>query len=115
MLKLLFTFALSLQALHSQELIFRQVADTKTDTYVEVMSLFSHPSLGGYHPVRVIIANNQKIPHKVFLNFKDSNGYGDALSTTSSYSFFAAPGKTVTNDILVPLGAQNGVTSYQSL
>ena len=104
-----------LLAASAQEVIFRQVSDTKTDTHVEVTSLFSHPSLGGYLPVRVLIANNQKVPHKIFLSFKDATNYNDQTSTTSSYSFVAPAGKTVSQDILVPLTAQNGTAHYQRL
>ena len=104
-----------LQAASAQEVIFRQVADTKTDTHVEVTSLFSHPSLGGYLPVRVLVANNQPIPHKIFLDFKDATDYQDEISTSSSYSFSAPAGRTVSQDILVPLSAQNGTVSYQEL
>ena len=100
---------------NAQEVIFRQVADTKTDTHVEVTSLFSHPSLGGYLPVRVLVANNQTIPHKIFLNFEDTSNYGGEFSTSSSYSFLAPAGRTVSQDILVPLAAQNGSASYGEL
>ena len=99
----------------AQETLFRQVADTKTDTHVEVTSLFSEPSLGGYHPVRVFIANNQKIPHTVRIDFKDSTNYNDALSTSSSFSFVAPPNRSVTSDILVPLSPQNGTIIYHNL
>ena len=99
----------------AQQTLFRQVADTRTDTHVEVLSLFSHPSLGGYMPIRIVIANNQKIPHKIFLNFKDSNNYDEALSTSSEFSFAASPLKTSTYEILVPLGAQNGTLANHTL
>lgn len=108
--------ALALASLASaQETLFRQVADTKTDTHVEVTALFSKPSLGGYHPVRVFIANNQKIPHKVTLNFTDSTNYNGGLSTSSSFTFVAPANRSVTTDILVPLAPQNGTTNYHSL
>ena len=99
----------------AQEVLFRQVADTKTDTYVEVTALFSNPSLGGYHPVRVLVANNQLIPHNIFLSFTDSTDYNSSISTSSDFPFYAPPGKTVTYDILVPLSPQNGKGSYQVL
>jgi len=99
----------------AQEVLFRQVADTKTDTYVEATALFSNPSLGGYHPVRVVIANNQLIPHNIFLNFTDATDYNDSITTSSDFPFYAPPGKTVTYDILVPLSPQNGNSPYQSL
>ncbi len=106
---------LVLTPLRAQEVIFRQVFDTKTDTHVEVLSLFSNPSLGGYHPVRVVISNQQKIPHKIVLTFKDSTSYDDSLSTSSSYSFLAPPGDIITSDLLIPLSAQNGSLSYHAL
>jgi hypothetical protein len=105
----------SLCSLSAQETLFRQVADTKTDTHIEATALFSHPSLGGYHPVRITIANNQKIPHKVFLDFKDATNYRDGLSASSNFSFVAPPGKTIVADILVPLSAHNGDLSYHNL
>lgn len=111
---LAFFLALHLPS-RAQETLFRQVYDTKTDTHVEAVSLFSHPSLGGYMPVRIVIANNQQRPHSIFLSFKDSTNYDDALSTTSDFSFVVAPLKTSTYDILVPLGAQNGSITYHSL
>ncbi|MFK7851321.1 MAG: hypothetical protein AB8D78_10110 [Akkermansiaceae bacterium] len=99
----------------SQEIIIRQVADTKTNTYVEVTELFSHHSLGGYHPVRVVISNNQKIPHRILLKFSDQSDYGNSLSTASDFPLSAAAGKTVTYDLIVPLSAQNGNGGYQML
>ena len=72
MSRLLLALLLTLLPLHAQETLFRQVADTRTDTHIEATALFSSPSLGGFHPVRVTIVNNQKISHKVFLAFKDS-------------------------------------------
>ncbi|MEP2774382.1 MAG: hypothetical protein ABJQ29_15860 [Luteolibacter sp.] len=106
---------LLLPSASAQEVLFRQVFDTKTDTHVEATALFSSPSLGGYMPVRILIANRQKIPHKIFLDFKDSTSYSEALSTSSSYGFNAPPGKTIVTDILVPLSPQNGTVNYHSL
>lgn len=114
LLALFAPFAL-LYPLAAQEVLFRQVFDTKTDTHVEATALFSNPSLGGFMPVRVLVANRQKIPHKVYLNFKDSTSYNESLSTSSSFGFSAPPGKTITADILVPLTAHNGVLNYHSL
>lgn len=112
MIRIIFLYLTLASLANAQEVLFRQVADTKTDTHVEVTSLFSHPSLGGYLPIRVLVANNQAIPHKIFLNFKDSSSYSDKISTSSSYSFLAPAGRTVSQDILVPLAAQNGNVSY---
>ena len=107
---------LSLVSLASaQETLFRIVADTKTDTHVEATALFSKPSLGGYHPVRVFIANNQQIPHTITLNFKDSTNYNEGISTSSTFSFLAPPNRSITTDILVPLAPQNGTVNYHNL
>lgn len=109
----LFLLVLSASGI-AQETLFRQVADTKTDTHIEATALFSNPSLGGFHPVRITISNNQKIPHRVFLDFKDSTNYRDGITASSSFSFLAPPGKAVVTDILVPLAVQNGDSSYQT-
>jgi hypothetical protein len=109
MSRLLLALLISLLPLHAQVTLFRQVADTRTDTHIEATALFSSPSLGGFHPVRVTIVNNQKIPHKVFLDFKDSKGNGQTnISCTSSFSYVIPPGKTVVADILVPLAVHDG-------
>ena len=114
MSRLLLALLVSLLPLHAQETLFRQVADTKTDTHIEAMALFSHPSLGGFHPVRITISNNQKIPHRVFLDFTDKSNYSQGISASSSFSFEAPPGKVVVTDILVPLNVQNGDHNYPS-
>ncbi|MFM2197972.1 MAG: hypothetical protein RLZZ505_1404 [Verrucomicrobiota bacterium] len=114
MSRLLLALLVSLLPLHAQETLFRQVADTKTDTHIEAMALFSNPSLGGFHPVRITISNNQKIPHRVFLDFTDKTNYSQGISSSSSFSFEAAPGKVVVTDILVPLTVQNGDHNYPS-
>ena len=108
MSRLLLALLISLSSLHAQETLFRVVADTKTDTHIEATALFSNPSLGGYHPVRITISNNQKIPHKVFLNFNNISAYSQGISASSSFSFEAPPGDVVVRDILVPLTVQNG-------
>ncbi|MGJ8634525.1 MAG: hypothetical protein ACSHX7_11470 [Luteolibacter sp.] len=112
--KILLTLLATLTILPAQELMFRQVADTETDSHVELTSLFSQPSLGGYLPVRVTIANNQKIPRKIYLDFKDSNNYDDSISTSSDFSFLAKPFTTTTYDIIVPLAPYNGAVNYNS-
>jgi len=114
MSRLLLALLVSLLPLHAQETLFRQVADTKTDTHIEATALFSHPSLGGFHPVRITISNNQKIPHRVFLDFADKSNYSQGISASSSFSFEAPPGKVVVTDILVPLAVQNGDHNYPS-
>ena len=62
MSRLILTLLTLLTPLAAQEVLFRQVFDTKTDTHIEATALFSSPSLGGYMPVRILIANRQKIP-----------------------------------------------------
>ncbi len=108
MSRLILALLISLTSLQAQETLFRAVADSKTDTHIEATALFSTPSLGGYHPVRITISNNQKIPHKVYLSFNDNSNYSEGLSTSSSFSFEAPPGKVVVTDIIVPLSVQNG-------
>ncbi len=98
---------------NAQAILFRQVADTKTDTHVEVTALFSDPSLGGFQPVRVYISNRQLIRHDIYLKFQSSTEYQSSLSTSSDFSFSVEPGKSATYDILVPLAAQNGYSSYE--
>jgi hypothetical protein len=102
----------NLASSHAQEVLFRQVLDAKSSTYVEATALFSSPSLGGYHPVRVTVSNNQIVPHSIHLNFTSSKDYRSSLSTSSEFSFYVEKGKTVSYDIMVPLGAQNGGMTY---
>lgn len=106
-LKIAVLLCLSVHA-NAQEVLFRQVADKKTDTHVEVTALFSNPSMGGFHPVRVYISNRQRIPHKISLKFESAKVYMAAISTSSTFSFTVEPGKSATYDILVPLSSQNG-------
>ncbi|NJM37754.1 MAG: hypothetical protein HC845_07795 [Akkermansiaceae bacterium] len=100
-------------SLFAQERMIREVSDPLTDTHVEVLALFSKPASNGYFPVRVKIANNQKFPHKVFLNFESGDSgysFGDDVKASSSFSFTADAGKTVTRDILVPLSPPGGLS-----
>lgn len=114
MSRLILALLVSLTPLNAQETLFRQVADTKTDTHIEAMALFSNPSLGGFHPVRVTIVNNQKFQHNVFLGFSDSTNYRDGISCTSNFSYTIPPGKTVVANIIVPLAVHNGDQNYQN-
>jgi hypothetical protein len=99
---LIFLFAL-LIPLSAQETMIREVADPKTDTHVEVLALFTQPSRGGYFPVRVKVANNLNSDHSIRLNFNSSSRYDNGLQTKSSFLLTAPAGKTVTQDIMVPL------------
>ncbi len=87
----------------AQETLIRQTFDPKTDTHVEVLALFNRPSPGGFFPVRVKIANQLAGAHSVRLEFGAGVGYGQT-STSSEFTFAAPAGRTVTHDILVPLG-----------
>lgn len=98
---------------NAQEVLFRKVVDAKSDTHIEVTALFSSPSLGGFHPVRVYISNKQIITHRVNLQFQSTTDYQGSISTSSNFSFAVEPGKSVTYDILVPLTAQNGTSTYE--
>lgn len=93
-------------AANAQETILRQVFDTRTDTHVEVVALFSQPSRGGYLPVRVKIANNLDNTRGVRLSFTSSSGfYGGGTETRSSFEFAAPAGKSVVTDIMVPVSS----------
>jgi hypothetical protein len=115
MTRLLLFLITILPLAHAQENIFRKVFDEASDTYVEATSLFSEPSLGGYHPVRIVISNNQNIPHKIFINFHDKSQYNKKVGASSNFSFTTEPNKTTTHDILVPLSPHNSQVSYHSL
>jgi hypothetical protein len=106
-ISLLFALACCVSA---QETMIRQVFDTKTDTHVEVLGLFSQPSRGGFFPVRVKIANNLDSNRSVQLRFESSVNYDNRLQTKSAFNLAAPAGKTVTRDIMVPLCANP--TSY---
>ncbi|MEO8615872.1 MAG: hypothetical protein ABI600_12085 [Luteolibacter sp.] len=108
-LLLLFLLATHVSA---QETIIREVYDTKTDTHVEVMALFSKPSPGGYLPVRVKVANNLQNDRSIQLTFESATNYSRGNHTSSSFGFTAPAGKTLTQDILVPLSPGTGTSSY---
>ncbi len=102
-------------SLSAQETMIREVFDPATDTHVEVLALFSKPSPGGYFPVRVKIANNLKSDRSISLDFESRSDYSSDLKTSSSFSFTAAGGKTVTRDILVPLNPPGGYSGSTNL
>jgi hypothetical protein len=103
-LPILLSFLLGYLSMASaQETVIRQVYDVKSDTHVEVTSLFTEPSRGGYLPVRVKIANNLDSERSINLRFNSNLNNADRLQSSSSFNLSAAAGKTVTHDILVPL------------
>jgi hypothetical protein len=112
MRSLLLLFAL-LVPVSAQETMIREVFDTKTDTHVEVLALFTQPSRGGFFPVRVKIANNLENDRSIRLAFVSSQNYNNQLQTKSTFSFSAPGGKTVTRDVMVPLGSSPNSYGYQ--
>lgn len=107
MLRFLILLALVLRV-SAQDTMIREVYDSKTDTHVEVLALFTKPSPGGYFPVRVKISNNLKTDRPVRLDFTSGQNYGSDLLAKSTFDFTAPAGKTVTRDIMVPLSPPNG-------
>ena len=100
---LLLIFLALATAVSAQETMIREVYDPATDTHVEVLALFTKPSPGGYFPVRIKIANNLTSDRTIRLDFASISNYNDELRTDSSFNFSAAAGKTVVQDIMVPL------------
>lgn len=96
----------------AQETLIRQVHDTKTDTHVEITSLFSKPSAEGFFPIRVKVANNQKVAHFIRLEMSSTSSYRSGTRTASEFSISAPAGKVTTRDLLVPLNAV--ADTYQS-
>ncbi len=92
----------------AQRSLIREVADTVTDTHVEVTALFTKLPPSGYFPVRVKIANNLKRNQSVRLDFTSTLNYSDELKSSSAFDFSAAAGKTITRDILVPICPTGG-------
>lgn len=104
--------ALSFVTASAQEQLMRQNHETKTDTHVEVTSLFSKPSAEGYFPIRVKVANNQKRGHVIRLKFSATGAYNNGTRTVSEFSVTAPAEKLTTRDILVPLNPV--ADTYQS-
>src|SRR5690606_39716239 len=109
MLRILLPLLFLTASVSAQETLIREVYDPKTDTHVEVLALFSTPPSAGFFPVRVTIANNQDRDRDVRLAFTSGSQYmSQGHSAKSDFAFRAAPGKTVTHDILVPLAPPGG-------
>jgi hypothetical protein len=96
----------------AQEQMMRRVYETKTDTHVEVTSLFSKPSAEGYFPVRVKVANNQKQGHIIRLKFTSTGSYNSGTRTVSEFDINGPAGKVTTRDLLIPLNPV--ADTYQS-
>ncbi len=100
--------------LSAQETMIRQVYDAKSDTHVEVLALFTHPSSGGFFPIRVKIANNLQSDRSIRLDFRSSANYDNRIQTQSSFDITAPAGKTVTRDLMVPLRDNPNVHGNQN-
>jgi len=97
----------------AQDSLMRIVHDTKTDTHVEVLALFTEPAPGGYLPVRITVANNQNRGHRVELKTQVGSMYGGSGTRSSAYFSVSAPaGQVVSRDVLVP--TLPGITSRGS-
>ncbi len=105
-------FLLTAAIVSAQEQMMRKVYETKTDTHVEVTSLFSKPSAEGYFPVRVKVANNQKQGHIIRLKFTATGRYDGGTRTVSEFIINGPAGKVTTRDLLVPLNPV--ADTYQS-
>jgi hypothetical protein len=89
----------------AQENILHRVYDPKTNTFVQVTSLFGKLPPSGCLPVRVTIANRTAIPRTVSLSFRSTDGFfgNNGSEVRSSFSASAAPGRTEITDFTVPL------------
>jgi len=115
---LLITLAALTTAASAQETLFREVFDTKTDSYIEATAMFSKPPFGGCLPVRIIIANRTKSPQSATIAFTTQGGYfgsDNGCKTSISYGMSASAGHTETRDILVPTPTPLGPSYGSSL
>lgn len=104
----------------AQEPFYRDVYDPKTNSYVEVVSLFAKLPTQGYAPIRVTIANRTGNPARVSLNFESTTGshyygYSGKLSMDSSFSVGCEANSVNTVDLLVPVAPvvkESGYSSY---
>lgn len=106
--------------LHAQETYFRNVFETKTGSYVEVVSLFGKLPSTGYAPVRVTIGNRTVAPVTFSLSFEaESRGEyyrSGALKVKSSFTASSPAGTVTSTDLLVPVAAmvKQGGYSYNN-
>ncbi len=95
--------------------MIREMLDPATNTHVEIIALFSQPSPGGYFPVRVHAANQLPEERSIQLDFHSGNRFGGGAHARSSYHFKVAAGKTLTQDLLIPLAPANVSFGDQSI
>jgi hypothetical protein len=96
---LLFTAPLA-----AQEILFQQQPDSKSNTRVEAVALFSYPAPGGFLPVRVTVTNAGEQDGNIDLRCtaNDSGFGGEGSEMTSTFKLDAPAGKSSRHDILVP-------------
>lgn len=97
--------------LAAQELLIHHVYDPKTNTHVQVTSLFGKLPPSGCLPVRVTISNQTRVKRSVSLSFRSSDAFygSNGSELRSNFTAAAAAGRTETTDLTVPL-----VTSLNS-
>lgn len=105
-----------LGTLHAQETFFRNVYETKSGSYVEVVSLFGKLPSTGYAPVRITIANRTTVPASFSLSF-EAEARGDSyrsggLKVKSSFLASSPAGTVTSTDFLVPVAAMVKQSSY---
>jgi len=88
----------------AQVSMFRE-ADAKTNSFVEVTSMFGKLPTNGYAPVRVTIANRSDRDRSISLNFRATDGYygRNGSEMRSGFHLSAAAGRTEVVDLLVPV------------
>ena len=96
----------------AQELMLRQVANAKTNTFVEVTSMFGKLPATGYAPVQVKIANRSGSNRSISLNFRSTDGfYGrNGSEMRSDFTLSAEAGRTEVIDLLVPMATALNAT-----
>lgn len=107
--KFVFVMLLMLRSvgqLHGQETIFRHVPKGASNSYVEIVSMFSVSPSHGYLPVRMYVANSSPVAQRLVVSFKSqSQSYRgeDALSSKSQFELSVDAESNATREILVPL------------
>ncbi|BDS06395.1 hypothetical protein NT6N_14350 [Oceaniferula spumae] len=104
--------------LSAQYQLTRQVYETKTNTWVQVTSLFGKLPAYGYVPIRVEINNGTKVDRDLSLEFtsKDLSAFGTETGSRMSSSFECSceAGKRETFDFLVPVTTVFQTSGYGS-
>ena len=103
-------------ALHAQQQLLRQVYDTKSNTYVQVTSMFGKLPNYGYAPIRIELNNGTTETLEYILSFTSNTGAsfqsGSGSRMTSDFFYSCAPGSKETYDLMVPLSTVFETSSY---